>query len=943
MSDEVLYSVAKLMKTPRIQPNNEPDIEGVAELFEILEVASPLAASSTPSLRRESDRMSIVGPLSVNETPSLKSKETVNDVILPLQLSSTPSLRKSIDSSTVAFPQEPLCTPSLRGASEPLSVACAEELAQTPSLKQDRMTVTVVTADSPSHSPSLRRASGCLSVVFAEKPTVTPSLKQNRETIAVVAPEALSQSPSLRPASECLPVEFAQEPKKTPSLEQKEKDITIVTPECPQTPFLKNVSNVLTASPTQTTSPPDTTASSKKPPVSVVSPFPDSSVHAKGLSPVAESNISDIQTIPPTVQCSVTQQTSSTDKSTSKQTEKPSISKTRTSKRSTRSERKAEPESLPAAKRPRRAPSQNTTTDTVVAMVDQKSDVPFEIQSLDVKPESLPTTKRPRRAASQNTTITDTVVAIAGLKTEAPGGIKSQMQKRTKARQGKQPPRTGKQPPRAGKQPARPGIQPSVESVVVDQYPKHVVDLAEQVDQKFERNTRSKNKVLKCRSEESKNVAGVPETPQPLQFTRTKLEPIIEVPTPRPTPASSVRGSAVKKSSVNCKRSTRSNIPTVVEEIVQPVINNGNDQSSCEGRTSKSKRKAYAKKSVSSSDGLTSEAVSYERRTTRAKRKIDTAIVEDDLPALKRRKTKDEKEKKIDEGKATVENEKRRGRQTRMTVLQEEVDETAPTRSGKKRASQIKGNDNGKKSVSNVKEMASEAVPSEKRTTRSKRGIATAVVEEDLPALKRQKAKEVKEEKIDEGKTVEKEKRPGRQTRMTALKKEVDETAPVGIRKVDEDVAVERETKRNRPKQKTTCKGTAVEDVNTRSTRTTRRKKSTVKEVEVVEETVVKFTRTTRKRSKPVEEDVVDFVEDKDRKASKENTGTQIVEQNSRSDRKVRITTRQRRAVVRENENAGVPPEIGDKKCRTRSQRATTTEDTTERVTRVTRSQRAAK
>jgi hypothetical protein len=173
----------------------------------------------------------------------------------------------------------------------------------------------------------------------------------------------------------------------------------------------------------------------------------------------------------------------------------------------------------------------------------------------------------------------------------------------------------------------------------------------------------SKSKIP-TRSEESKNVAGIPETPQPLQFTKTKLEPIIEV----PTPASSLRGSAIKKSLLESKPRAkgRRDISTVIEEVVEPSM------PSSKGRASRSKRAVAAEKSVEKSKEATMATVSNEKRVTRAKRQITAVVTLEDLPASKRQKKEAVKAGDGDGGK-TAEQEKRAGRHTRRGAKEEKV------------------------------------------------------------------------------------------------------------------------------------------------------------------------------------------------------------------------------------------------------------------------------
>jgi hypothetical protein len=869
--DAVLYGLAKLMKTPKVKQNNEPDLEGVAELFEVLEMASPIAVSGTPSLRRASDRVSIVTPLPINKTPSLRVKESANDVVFPLQLSSTPSLRKATDNLTVALPEEPLRTPSLRRVSESLTaVAFPEEPRQTPSLRQGGKNPTVVAAETPKHTPSLKKAEENVLVSSQLQASITPSLKNIPKVVVAISP-VYSTSPT----------EIA----KSSSTRKQSRTVAVVSP-----------------FPVQSNPPPQLT------------------------SPSVQSTPSEMQPTPATVE-PLPQQTLPSDDLTSKPAdEEPPTSKTTVAKRSTRSKRKVEPDTLPAAKRSRRATSRNNTAKVVVETVESQTELSNGRASTHSSRSAVTShsqmQKRTRsRPAKQPpvSVLQQSIIEVVDSEEEAEDKVDSKSKRTTRARRpvpaepmppqvqptvkpsstvqssedliSKPPTSTDKESkskttkstrskcivepdiqeakstrrttsrnnrakvineketekPRAS---TRSGKMDDKNSVTSEsKLPKktrarstklpeksqkeNVVDLEEQVendvDSKSKRSTRvsrrkptnEKAKVqstpkIPTRSGKSKNVAGIPETPQPLQFTKSRLEPIIEV----PTPASSLRVSSIKKSLLESQRSTRRDITTVIEEVVEPVMPMASDE-------------CYVAKQETKAKG----------RVSRTKRTAAAA----------------------------------------------------------------------EKSVEKGKEAESETVPNGKRATRAKRGIAAVVVEENLPAPKRQK-KEVVDaggKKVDDGKTVEREKRGGRQTRTTAA--------------LEEKV---------------------VEELTISNTRSTRRKRPAVKEIEIVEETVVTYTRTTRQRSKPVVESasVETHVEERGRRARKGNSGSQTIEKDSGKRRK---TTRQKQkqGAVQENANVEIAVEKEEVKSgRTRSKRTGKTRDNvTEQVTRVTRSRRGAK
>ncbi len=883
--DAVLYGVAKLMKTPKIKQSSEPDLEGVAELFEVLEMASPIPVSRTPSLRRASDRVSIVSPLPINKTPSLRMKESSNDVVFPLQLSSTPSLRNGTENLIVASAEEQLHTPSLRSASEILTVVLPEQPGQTPSLRQREKNLTVVAAETPKHTPSLKKAAENISVSSPLQASVTPSLKGVPITVVAASPVP-STSPTV-----------ATEIAKSNSTMKQSKTVAVVSP-----------------FPVQSTPPPEPT------------------------SPTVSSTPSENQLT--TVEPSLPQQILPPDELTTKLTaEEPTTSETTVAKRSTRSKRKAEPETLPAAKRPRRATSRSNTAKVVPeseielpngtastrsskSVVTSDSQVqrrtraktvkqppvsvdteekhlqqPVEVVDLEepaedkVVSKSKRTTRARRPAeptptsvqhvppqvqpapvttefAMQSILFSEDLTCKPPTPTDEEATSKTTRSTRSKCIVESDAPQVAKRPRRttsrnnktdieipSGRASTRSGntdSKSSVESAKVpkktrasstkqppeksQQQPLEVIDVDEVVenetDSKRKRNTRaSRRKVtnekakgqsnsksnstpkIPTRSGKSKNVAGIPETPQHLEFTRTKLDPIIEVPTPLPTPASSLRGSSVKKSLLESHYSK--DIITVIEEVVEPVVPTTSDE------TCVAKQETVAK-----------------GRVSRGKRAVAA-----------------------------------------------------------------------EKSVGKSNEAKSETVPNEKRVTRAKRGIAAVVVLENSPGPKRQK-KETVEAKVGDGKTAEQEKRGGgRKTRRTAQGEKV------------------------------------VEELTISNTRSTRRKKpAAVKEVEIVEETVVKYTRTTRQKAKPVEESasVEKPVEGRGKRTRKGNSGSETIEEDSGSRRKTRTIRQKQDATQNENVENAVEKEV--KGGRTRSKRpAKGQEKVTEPVTRVTRSRRGAK
>ena len=857
--DAVLYGVAKLMKTPKIKQSSEPDLEGVAELFEVLEMASPIPVSRTPSLRRASDRVSIVSPLPINKTPSLRMKESSNDVVFPLQLSSTPSLRNGTENLIVASAEEQLHTPSLRSASEILTVVLPEEPVQTPSLRQRGKNPTVVAAETPKHTPSLKKAAENVLVSSPLQASITPSLKG--VPIAVVA---ASPVPSTSPT---VPTEVA----KSNSTMKQSKTVAVVSP-----------------FPVQSTPPPEPTSPSV-------------------LSTPSQSQLT-------TVEPSLPQQILPPDELTTKLTaEEPTTSETTVAKRSTRSKRKAEPETLPAAKRPRRATSRSNTAKVVleseielpnsrastrssksavtsdsqvqrrtraktvkqppvpVDTVEKHLQQPVEVVDLEepaedkVVSKSERTTRTPTsvqpvppqvqpapitmESAMQSILFSEDLTCKPSTPTDEEATSKTTRSTRSKCIVESDAPQVAKRPRRttsrnnktgteipSGRANTRSGKTDSKNSVTSEskvpkktrasstkqppeksqQQPLEVIDVDELVenetDSKRKRNTRASRRKatnekakgqsnsksnstpkIPTRSGKSKNVAGIPETPQPLEFTRTKLDPIIEVATPLPTPASSLRGSSVKKSLLESHYSK--DIITVIEEVVEPVVPTTSDETCvakqetvAKGRVSRGKRAVAAEKSVGKSNEAKSETVPHEKRVTRAKRGIAAVVVLENSPGPKRQK-KETVEAKVGDGQ-TAEQEKRGGgRKTRRTAQGEKVVEEltiSNTRSTRR------------KTPAAVKEVeiVEETVVKYTRTTRQK----AKPVEESASVEKPVEGRGKRTRKGNSGsETIEEDSGSRRKTRTTRRKQDATEE--------NVENAVEKEAKGGRTRSKRPAKG----------------------------------------------------------------------------------------------------------------------------------------
>ena len=108
-SDSTLYGVSRLMKSPKIRENAEENYEGVPELFEVLEMSSPIKVTRTPSLRRCStavEEVKVVSPLEAKPTPSLKKAAETVTVMSPLVEAKTPSIRITAAETQVEWPEQ---------------------------------------------------------------------------------------------------------------------------------------------------------------------------------------------------------------------------------------------------------------------------------------------------------------------------------------------------------------------------------------------------------------------------------------------------------------------------------------------------------------------------------------------------------------------------------------------------------------------------------------------------------------------------------------------------------------------------------------------------------------------------------------------------------------------------------------------------------------------
>ena len=829
--DSALYGVAKLMKTPKMKPSNEPDIEGVAELFEVLEMASPIAVSKTPSLRRASDRVSIVCPLSINKTPSLRMQENLNDVVFPLQLSSTPALRKGSENVTIVCAEEPLCTPSLRSDSDALTVASVQEIAHTPSLSQGENNLTVVMAATPKVTPSLKKTAENVLVSSPLLATVTPSLKSVSKVVVAESPV-----PSTPPTE----IGESRSTKKQPSVAVvspfpvqstiSEVQLTSAEPLLSQTP----PSDDLTPTPADEEPVASKTAVTKRSTRSKRKIEPESLPAAKrprrattrSNSKVVENAESQIE-LPST----------STRSSKSVVTSHPQVP-IRTRARSTKQprvavetvennlheplvvvdlEEQAEDKVVSKSKRSSRTRRPVLTGPTTTILQSAPADQPILVpQDLTSKPttDEEPTSKMTRSTRSKSVVIPDSK------QDEKPTRRTTSRNSSAKVVNEKEPKimDNNKSVASESKAPKKTRTRSAKQHSDVAELKEQVEN---EVDLENKRNTRAsrrkptnaKGKVqsnsksnstpkIPTRSEKSKNVAGIPETPQPLQFTKTKLEPIIEV----PTPASSLRGSAIKKSLLESQRKTKGkrDISTVIEEVVEPVM--PVDESAVakpeavKGRVLRGKRAVVADKSV----GVSKEATSETGRVTRAKRGITAVVVLDDLPAPKRQKKEAVKDEGDDDGK-TVEQEKRAGRHTRRAAQEKKVVEEltiSNTRSTRR------------KKPAAVKEVVEETVVTYTRTTRQK----SKPVEESASFENSAEGKNKRARRGNGGnQTINEDSGSRTKTRTTRQKKAAEEE----MRNVRKGVEKEVKVSRSRSKRAVNAQDEVAEQV-TRITRSRR-------------------------------------------------------------------------------------------------------------------------
>ena len=736
--DSMLFGLAKLMKTPKVKQNNEPALEGVAELFEVLEMASPIPVSNTPSLRRASDRVSIVAPLAMNKTPSLRMKDSAADVVCPLPLSSTPSLRKGNESLNVAIAEDPQRTPSLRNISDHLTVALAEEQRQTPSLKRAKDNLTVVAAGTPQNTPCLKKPAENMLVSSPLQANNTPSLKNIPAVIVSASPVQRTPTAS---------VETGKQP----------KTIAVVSP-----------------FPVQSTSPPKSTSSSIQLPMQTAEPSlqqqrasvddvisqpaneePSTSKSTGTKRSTRSKRKVEPEALPPAKRPRRAASRSNTANVVIEklvvEAELPSVrASTRSSKNVATSESLV-PKRTSRTRRPIPAEPTLSPTEPVPPQVPLTSPLQPTLEPENItskQPESTdkaitskttrstrskcivkPDTARARRttrsgkakvAEEEEADVSSARPSTRSGKTDKKNSVTSETARKTRAKSVKQPEKTP---------------QLSLEIIV---------EVGNEFDLKNKRDIRASRRKptnetpkvsaksnsapkIATRSGKSKNVTGIPETPQPLQFTRSKLEPIIEVSTPLPTPASSICGGSVKKSLLKSQGSTRSRrgVSTVVEEVVEPVVPMVSDvrdvvkqdiKHATRGRVSRSKRAVTAEKGAEVKEQVKNknETTGNEKHVTRAKRGIAVVMEEESLPAPKRQKKEavEAESKEVEDPKSTEEKVKRGGRQTRTAREENVVEEL--TISSKSRSTRRK-----KPAVKEI-EVVEETVLKYTRTTRQK-------------------------------------------------------------------------------------------------------------------------------------------------------------------------------------------------------------------------------
>ena len=440
-NDSILYGVSRLLKTPKVRTSQAVSYEGVAELFEEFEMAMPLKATGTPSLRETAETMTVVAFTTPSCTPSLRKRTDKNEVVAPLQSSNTPSLRNA-RLQDVAFPLQSSNTPSLRNA-RLQDVAFPLQSSNTPSLRNARLQDVAFPLQS-SNTPSLRNAR-LQDVAFPLQSSSTPSLRNARGNALVVS----SPVQTIPAASS-----------KVETLELPADDIVPET--SPQ------------------------------------------------LAPEAA-----------------------------------------TGRRTTRSKRKVEPESLPAAKRPRRTRVKETVSEKASMETSEPKTGPekrgsrrtrAKNESDNVVPE-IPTNnavQHPVKTRGKRTAAADLVEPKAKSSKLAPESLVPEKKSRT--RRGRptnddddvvvvvvenKNNDSNKRATRSLRN--KPNDNPAVE-----------VEEETKSSEAAEKQVFATPKISARSSRKSKNVPGIPETPQPLEVARTKLETIVEM----PTPASSIRGNA---------------------------------------------------------------------------------------------------------------------------------------------------------------------------------------------------------------------------------------------------------------------------------------------------------------------------------------------------------------------------------------------------------------
>ena len=734
--DSMLFGLARLMKTPKVKQNNEPALEGVAELFEVLEMASPIPESNTPSLRRASDRVSIVAPLAMNKTPSLRMKDSATDVVCPLPLSSTPSLRKGYESLNVSIAEDPQRTPSLRNISDHLTVALAEEQSQTPSLKRAKDNLTVVAAGTPQNTPCLKKPAENKLVSSPLQANNTPSLKnipavivsafpvqstptasaesgKQPKTIAVVSPFPVQSTspPKSTSSSIQLPMQTAE-----PSLQQQSAFVDdVISQPANEEPSTSKSTGTKRSTRSKRKVEPEVLPPAKRP------------RRATSRSNTANVDIEKlaVEAEPPSVRASTR---SSKNVATSE-----SLVPKRTSR--TRRPIPAEPTLSPAEPVPPpvllTSPVQPThEPENITSKQPESTDEAITsktTRSTRSKCIVKPDTTRARRttrsskakvADEEEADVSSARASTRSGKTDKKNSVTSQTVRKTRAKSVKQPEKTPQLPLEI------------------------VVEVGNEFDLKNKRDTRASRRKptnetpkvsaksnsapkIATRSGKSKNVAGIPETPQPLQFTRSKLEPIIEVPTPLPTPASSICSGSAKTSLLKSQGSTRSRrgISTVIKEVVEPVVPmvsgvcdvvKQDTKNVRRGRVSRSKRAVTAEKGAEVKEQVKNETTGNENRVTRAKRGIAVVVEDENLPAPKRQKkeTVEAESKEVEDPKSTEEKVKRGGRQTRTAREENVVEEL--TISSKSRSTRRK------KPAAKEIEVVEETVLKYTRTTRQK-------------------------------------------------------------------------------------------------------------------------------------------------------------------------------------------------------------------------------